>query len=542
MRHSATHILDLTRNLLDFHSLETTLQKNEPFPFSPHDLLTDIYESFIPEARKKELNFDLDMDINIDQKEIYVSDPYRIRLILNNILSNALKFTPPKGSVLLSAFLIRTKRKTELLLSVKDTGPGIKKEDINRIFEEFRRLDHASEGLGLGLNIALKLAQSLGGSISVDSMPDKGSIFTVVLPLLKSDPVVKSDPAIKNDPESAKTAPLPPHTDKTDESQTQTIAVCVGEPQANLSDEPQAPDNQPDNQDKEMEQADENKKFAFPEESHANNLPLDERTTENEEDMTVEENIQEPHPANAGPKILFIDNDSIQLDLLSNLLKRKGLIPYTCSSSIKALDMLQQEHFDMIFSDIRMPDMNGFELVFRIRSLDSEEMKTIPIIGLSAQSQISEEKYKDAGFSEFLIKPFTSGQLLNIIRKYTSGEENFLPIEENSTAQEENGFQALIKFAGDDRKAVLSIIHSFIEETEKNHLQLDRAFESDDWETVQDVSHKMLPLMKMISAQKLVLLLQDYEKGGKSKENKVLLLELIRKKIKEAESISFSTI
>ncbi|MCL1937910.1 MAG: hybrid sensor histidine kinase/response regulator [Candidatus Azobacteroides sp.] len=567
MQHSATHILDLTRNLLDFHSLDTTLQKNDPLPFSPHNLLTDIYESFIPEARKKELYFDLDIDI--EEQEVYISNPYRIRQILNNILSNALKYTPPKGSVLLSAFLVKTKRKTELLVSVKDTGPGINKEDINRIFEEFRRLDYTSEGLGLGLSIALKLAQSLGGSISVDSTPGKGSVFTVVLPLMKSDA------------ESVPARLLQSEKEKADKNQKREI---VSEFSANASSEFQAPADRLESEEiedgeevweeemeneeeeietpeaeeveeEEIEEVEEEEEAVVEDESPAGNQAGEETSRESKEEMAVAEsaagmenvarteNVSEfkGEEENAIPKILFIDNDGIQLNLLSNLLKRKGLDPYTCSSAVQALDMIRQEHFDMVFTDIRMPDMNGFELVSRIRNLGVEETKTLPVIGLSALAQVSEEKYKEAGFSDFLAKPFTSGQLLDIIYKYTAdGKDGG---EENLALQEENGgFQALIKFAGNDKKAGLSIIHSFIEETEKNRTQLEQAFEIDDWETVQEISHKMLPLMKMISAKKLVLLLQDYEKGGKSKENRVLLLALIQKKIKEAASIDFSTI
>jgi signal transduction histidine kinase/CheY-like chemotaxis protein len=499
MRQSATHISNLIRNLLNFHSLEITLQKRDQLPFAPNELLTDIYESFIPDARKKELQFDLNIDI--DESENYISDPYRIRQILSNILSNAIKFTPQTGSVFLSGILVKSKRKTELLLSVKDTGPGIREEDINRIFEEFRRLDYTKgEGLGLGLNISHKLAQSLGGSISVDSTIGKGSIFTVVLPLSKTDP---------------------------------------------------------------------------------------------EATKAIHDNI------NKSQKILFIDNDAIHLDLLSTLLKREGMLAHTCSGSMDALNLLQKEHFDIIFSDIQMPDLNGFELVTSIRTLGFEGATTVPIIGLSANSYLSESKYKEAGFSEFLTKPFTSEQLLEVIHKYTQKEavatetlerekitepieaieaievpeivevaetsDIIEPVEEvavdiiepvgiiepveeaavdigKEPAQVENGFKALIDFAGDDPDAGTSIIRSFIIETGKNHNILNQAFENDDWNTIKDIAHKMLPLMKMISAKNLVSLLQDYVNGSKSKENSVLLLSLIQEKMREAESISFESI
>jgi signal transduction histidine kinase/CheY-like chemotaxis protein len=501
MQQSASHILNLIRNLLDFHSLEIILQKNDQAPFSPHVLLTDIYESFIPVARKKELRLELDM--NIDKSDTYINDPYRIRQIMNNILSNAIKFTPQKGSIVLSAELAKSKRKAELLLSVKDSGPGIKEKDINRIFEEFRRLDYTKgEGLGLGLYISHKLAQSLNGSISVDSALGKGSIFTVVIPLSK-------------------------------------IAKPV------------------------------------------------------------------PNNINRSLKILFIDNDIIHLDLLSTLLKREGMLSRTCSDSGEALKLLQREHFDIIFSDIQMPNINGFELVAHIRSSGLEGATTVPIIGLSANSYLSETKYKEAGFSEFLTKPFTADQMLEIIHKYASPkrkEEEKVTIEIETTGKEteepeeisiaepdktdfyedediheetliqnpesdhaetneeetvekaettvkeiesylsKTGFKALIDFAGNDPDGKTAIIRSFIIETGKNYRSLKQAFESEEWYEIREIAHKMLPLMKMISAENLVLLLQDYENGSKSKENRLLLLNLIQEKIQEAENINFDLI
>jgi signal transduction histidine kinase/CheY-like chemotaxis protein len=434
MQHSATHILDLVRNLLDFHSLESSHQKPDQLPFSPYILLSDIYESFIPNARKKELQFEFQPDM--DKEASYANDPYRIRQIVNNILSNAIKYTPAKGSVVFSAKLIRNKQQIELLIAVRDTGPGIKEQDKKQIFEAFKRLDYTGsgiEGFGLGLNISNKMAHLLGGSISVESTLGEGSVFTVTLPLYPMSPAI--------------TRPVKKRLDT--------------------------------------------------------------------------------HPV----KILFIDDDPIQLDLVSKITEREGMIPHTCSHSLEALSLLQKEHFDILFSDIQMPDMNGFELVKRIRQSGFEGAATIPIIGLSANSYASQAKYKEAGFTSFLVKPFTSGQLIETIYRSTSGSEN----PTVAIAPKENkGFEALMEFAGDDPEAGKSIIRSFVTETEKSYRLLAQAFANDDWETVRNISHKMLPLMKMISADELVSLLESYAAGGKEK-NKTLLLKLIRENIQAAD-------
>jgi signal transduction histidine kinase/CheY-like chemotaxis protein len=445
MQHSASHILNLVRNLLDFHSLDINKQKADLRSFSPFKLITNIYESFIPVAQEKELIFDISMDI--DKNAHYLSDPYRIHQILNNILSNAVKFTPQRGTVQLCASLDETKKNASLIVSVKDTGPGIKQEDKEIVFEEFKRLNYSSsgiEGTGLGLSISVKLAQLLGGSIDLNSTVGKGSIFTI-------------------------TIPLQPITNAKEKS----IHIA------------------------------------------------DKRTALPMKDIDKSQ-----------LRILFIDDDVVHLNLLSELLKREGVIPCVCSSSLDALELLQKERFDIVFSDIQMPDMNGFELVECIRMSDFDGSVTIPIVGLSANSHLSESKYKEAGFCEFLAKPFVPEQLFELIYKYT-GKGN-LKLEDISFS-EKNAFSSLLRFAGDDPDAEKLIMQSFIEESKKNIVLLTQAFNENDWETVGKVAHKMRPLMRMIAAPRIISILEDYDSGSQSKENEAVLLNLIWEKIKEAE-------
>jgi len=457
MQHSALHILNLVKNLLDFHSLDVNQQKTEQLPFSPFILIRDIYESFVPVAKKKDLL--VDSVIDIDKDENYQTDPYRIRQIVNNIFSNAIKFTPAKGVVSLFATLSKAKNKTSLIISIKDTGPGIKDEDKDSVFEEFKRLDYSGtgiEGSGLGLNISAKLARLLGGSIDLKSSLGKGSVFTITIPLY---PIIPSDTL-----EKKKSIKIPTPAEKPPAMSMSMSMECLDRSQL---------------------------------------------------------------------KILFIDDDIVHLNLLSELLKREGIIPYTCSGSLEALELLQREHFDLIFSDIQMPDMNGFELLERIRMSDFDGSVTIPIVGLSANSHLSESKYREAGFCEFLAKPFAPEQLFEIIYKYT-GKGNIAI--NDVRPNERNGFASLLSFAGDDPEAEKSIIQSFIDENQKNVALLVQAFDNDDWLGVKKIAHKMRPLMRMVSAQKLALILEDYEKGNQSKENKPLLIELIQEKIRDAEN------
>jgi signal transduction histidine kinase/CheY-like chemotaxis protein len=445
MQQSSIHILNLIKDLLDFHSIDHDQQKINALPFSPQTLIANIFESFIPEADKKKLQFE--QKINIDNNQIYIGDSYRIRQILNNLLSNAIKYTPEQGSVALSSSIEITKNKNYLTLSVKDTGPGIKEKDKVKIFEAFSRLEYTGtgiEGLGLGLNISNKLSKMLGGSIEIESTFGKGSVFTVKIPL----------------------------------------TICI---QEEYND------------------------------THSSESKKNEDNT-----SSIDKNT----------KILFIDDDIVQLNLLVELMKREGIKPYTCSNAADALQLIRKEHFDIIFSDIQMAGMNGFELAEQIRSIIPEISYNIPVIGLSANSMISESKLKEAGFSGFLSKPFTPKQLFDVIKSQISPDSEIKSFH----LPETGGFAAITQFAGNDAEAAKNIIESFITENKKHLKILKNAFEKEDWKTIAAISHKMIALMKMIAATELVSLLQEYEKGSQSKEKKVSLLTLIEEKIKEAEA------
>ncbi|MGL5317879.1 MAG: ATP-binding response regulator [Bacteroidales bacterium] len=182
MMSSANHILDLVNSLLDYNRLEKGIIEKKEEEFNARSLFQDIFLSFEPAARNKELGFDLKMDEAIDS---YCGDDFRIRQIVNNLLSNAIKYTNA-GAVSLSVCWEKEEgEKGNLILRVSDTGRGLTASEKEQILKEFCRLsDHKNiEGLGLGLSITQKLIALLGGSLRIDSMIDKGTDFIVTLPL-----------------------------------------------------------------------------------------------------------------------------------------------------------------------------------------------------------------------------------------------------------------------------------------------------------------------------------------------------------------------
>ena len=178
MKSSARHLLDLVTSLLDYHRLEAGKMDIQRIAFSPNELLTHIYNGFLPLTGKKGLKLSLQMQFS--PSLTLEGDPFRIRQIVENLLSNALKFTA-SGKITLRAEY----REEMFVLSVADTGCGMNEQEQQRIFQEFTRLRSAQgqEGFGLGLSITRKLVELLKGEITVESVPGKGSTFRVAVPL-----------------------------------------------------------------------------------------------------------------------------------------------------------------------------------------------------------------------------------------------------------------------------------------------------------------------------------------------------------------------
>jgi signal transduction histidine kinase/CheY-like chemotaxis protein len=194
MKVSAQHLLRMVTSLLDYHQLDAHKMKIESLNFQPAELFDTVYQSFLPLATQK------DIRINYSCGNIlyntYSGDAFRIRQIVENLMSNALKFTD-KGTISLTVGL----EKGSLSFSVADTGPGMEPEECQKIFNEFTRLPNAQgqEGAGLGLSITKKLVQLMNGEIGVDSEPGKGSTFHVIIPLqpAESNTITKDQEPIR---------------------------------------------------------------------------------------------------------------------------------------------------------------------------------------------------------------------------------------------------------------------------------------------------------------------------------------------------------
>lgn len=420
MKSSSEHLLKLVSDLLDFHRLDLNKAEVNRVTFNPSQLFDEIYVSFEPLTAAKGLTLQCHVASELNGK--YISDPLRLRQIVNNLVSNAVKFTQ-KGEITLTA----TYDSSKLTIAIADTGKGMATEDRERIFQEFTRLSGAQgeEGFGLGLSIVKKLVTLLEGKISVESALGEGSCFTVVLPLYPiGESIMESKPS-----------------------------------------------------------------------SESETMDMDEGT------IVV--------PSMKVIRVLLIDDDKIQLSLTAAMLKQHGIDAVCCEQLEELIEQLRTSVFDVLLTDIQMPAINGFDLVKLLRTSNIPQAKTIPVIAVTARSEMDKAVLHEHGFAGCLHKPFTVKELLLTVNEgQLSADEAHITEDMGNTGI---NFSALTAYSEDDSEAACSIIQTFIEETQKNIERMQQALADKDTDGIAAMAHKLLPLLTLIGASEAIAPLKYLE-------------------------------
>lgn len=235
--------------------------------------------------------------------------------------------------------------------------------------------------------------------------------------------------------------------------------------------------------------------------------------------------------------VLMIDDDKIQLDLTSAMLEQQGVMVTACAQLEELIERLQNFRYDLLLTDVQMPAINGFDLLKLLRASNIPQAQTIPMIAVTARSEMDRTDFLNHGFAGCLHKPFTVKELLAEIgvHKREPGETEKKQESINETAGKEAGgkfdFRALTVFSEGDVEAASSILHTFIEETEKNLASLKDALSCSDVNRVAAMAHKLLPLFTLIGATRILPLLTWLEaRKGKnfSKETEENTNEVLR--------------
>lgn len=238
-------------------------------------------------------------------------------------------------------------------------------------------------------------------------------------------------------------------------------------------------------------------------------------------------------------RVLLIDDDKIQLNLTAAMLKQHGIDAVCCEQLEQLIEQLRSSVFDVLLTDIQMPAINGFDLVKLLRASNIPQAKTIPVIAVTARSEMDKIALHEHGFAGCLHKPFTVKELLMTVNEGQLSADEAHITEDMETAG--INFSALTAYSEDDPEAAYSIVQTFIEETGKNAARMQQALNNKEVDGIAAMAHKLLPLFTMIGADETIPPLKWLEAcrgeefSKKIEETTLSILEAVRKIISEAD-------
>lgn len=427
IRHSCEHVLHLVNDLMDAYRINEAGDLRNDTPFYLEQFLKRISDEFSRKANIKTLLF---YSIHENYAPTVIGDADKLEQILDNLLTNAIKFTP-SGSI-----DFRSKYNDgKLLIEIKDTGIGMDEETLKRIFAPFERAAQNvnSEGFGLGLFLTKGLVKVLDGTMEVESKPGEGSVFKLVFPLPETDELLEED------------------------------------------------------------KSDFNKITILPK------------------------------------NVLIVDDDKIQLKIAEDMLERKGILCTTCLNAKEVVSALGESDYDMILTDVQMPDIDGFGLLKLLRNSNIGNAKTIPVAVMTARGDGNTGIYEEEGFAGCIHKPFNIHSLLNFLSTVMS--QTIVP------SNMDFELSGLLENT-DDYGHMLSLV---VMESQKEIEEFKTAIKTTNRESMRKTIHRMIPVWEMLGKEQL---LRDFQEKLHDMdisddvicENAIQIIEWIEKLIKETEN------
>jgi len=467
---SGQTLLDIINDILDFSKIESGKMTLESSNFNLEQIAHSVTQMLAPEAEEKNIEALFNYSHNCPRHVI--GDPVRIRQILTNLYSNAIKFTE-SGHVLLDINCDSQKNGFfDLIIQVKDTGIGIDQASSNKLFDSFSQADTSTTrkfgGTGLGLTICKQLIDLMQGSITVASEVNKGSTFTATLKLQAADhPQTETIEPLKNkhvlivDDNVINLKILGDYL--TSSGMKVTSACSANEALDILYQNPPQPafdvaildhlmpETGGEQLAKEISSNPATQQIPLIllssashciDDRHLKNLGFSDclskpvqlslleisiqnvtsfnQSTNTTADTTSLTRNQAPIlTAAASAKILLVEDDLTNQLVASGILNDLGYDPDLAIDGARACELSRKNHYDIILMDCRMPIMDGYTASRRIRSESDNINNKTPIIALTANIQKSDQQMcLDAGMNDFLGKPFDIEKLNSLLNHW----------------------------------------------------------------------------------------------------------------------------
>ncbi len=460
IRESSNKLVGLINDLLDFSKIEAGLIKIHEQPFNLYESVHECIQTVLPDAINRKI--DLSYHLASDCPPTILGDDLRIRQLILNLLENGIKFTQ-QGYVQLKLSYCNS-QKSQLCISVEDTGKGIEKDLIPTLFKPYTKLDANNardSGVGLGLAICQNLVEMMNGSIHVESEVDKGSVFTIKLPLktTEEDLSNRQEEEARQIPKGLKGLYLTANSleNKLLEDYFAFWGLQLEIRYTNeetpvfgdwLIDYDLLITNLRDSKKLDLKLVDRVRaKKEMPHILFKNPDRANDRLTVIRKDTvillkpiniwelqtaislilhdqgnqlntaqnipTADEHLGEYHPL----EILVAEDNAINQKIIQGILNRHSYQPKLVENGRMVLESIRQRTYDIILMDIQMPEMDGLEATRRIRQGLPAKKQPL-IIALTADAlQKSRKEYIDAGMDDVLYKPVQTRKLMELLAR-----------------------------------------------------------------------------------------------------------------------------
>ncbi|BDU51258.1 ATP-binding protein [Haliovirga abyssi] len=495
---SAKHLKSLVNQLVDIVKIEEGKIELKNIKFSLMELFEEIRMMFENEIMDK----GFDMYLFVSQKIPYeiFGDYTKLKQVLINLLNNAIKFTE-RGTVIIFAELLEEKDgKVEVIISVKDTGTGIPKENLRKIFNAFEQgnisIAKKYEGVGLGLAISQNLVKSMGGEIDVFSEVGLGSEFKFKLffeyskESIKKFKINKKDTIIGVNDEFLERYIRKILSDL-------DLGYYIAEDYDSLEDIIENIEDESYNvfidRDFLRKCIIENNEI-FPDNSMK--LYLIDKNADNEKEIEIKpiqkdiigvfseknkicenkrDEIKIDNKKYIGKKALIIDDNQINIEILKEMLENINIKTKGLTTGINVVKEYLNGNYNFIFLDVQLPRKNGFEILEELKEVIVNSTK---IFAVTANvSEGFKEKCMKSGFDEYISKPFNYKTILDVLEKYN---KDSYYIEDKKVIHKMN-----------DLNIPEKILKLMLETYPKEMKIMRRKLSNNEFEQVKNISHKL---------------------------------------------------
>ena len=566
---SAQQLLRIVDDILDYSKLEADRLDLETTTFN----LREVAESVITlmerpaEAKGLRLQLHIDQGVRLPVR----GDPVRLRQVLSNLISNAVKFTERGGVSLAIRRLGESAAQHQLRFEVKDTGIGIDARAQDRLFQAFSQADASTTrlygGTGLGLAICRRIVTLMGGRIGVDSEPGRGSTFWFEVPLLKVQGDMPSQPTelhggrvllITTDQRlRMRLTLLLPNwglrvstvENTHDALERLRQAHAQGDPWsysvvlADLSSLRNTALALARNLERKNQYGEARLVYLRGEDATPHDLPQGAQVTpRNAPDADLRsvlaasgvswashapESVAPPRREAPDPtrkaRILLVEDNPVNLMVAQRLLQVLGAECDTAGNGEVALQKIEAAQYDLVLMDCQMPVLDGYGATRRWREIEQARRAThrLPIVAMTANAMAGDrQKCLDAGMDDYLPKPVTKGELERCIERWRGASlavpETLPPLEETAVRSppvlDDSVLDELREVLGDE---VDKIVQVYLEDAPRLIAQLERAAVGNDPIALRVAAHTLKSSSANVGARTLSDAARDLEHGAR---------------------------